>query len=230
MVDLVRPPTLGVAVADRIRDSIIRGAIALGSPLREVELATSFGVSTGPVREAVRLLVGEGIVEVIPHRGAFVTRLSAKEAEETYTMRQLLEPYAVSRAIKANAYTGERMSALEALLVRLDECERRGEEYEIVRTDTQFHYALCEPCNHSLVLGMLQNLQTKTILFLLNASLYIGQQYTSQAAAHRAILDAVRSGGGDYAADVLRQHLEDKVSLLLARLAEQAGEETTDPR
>ena len=84
---LVRRPTLTAAVVGSIRDSIFRGDLQPGEPLREVELSESMDVSRGTIREALQKLQEENLVEVFPRRGAFVTRLTPRKAQELYTPR-----------------------------------------------------------------------------------------------------------------------------------------------
>ncbi|MCP4536946.1 MAG: GntR family transcriptional regulator, partial [Chloroflexi bacterium] len=90
MVDqLVRPPTITKAVADTLREAILCGELEQGEPLREVELSQSLDVARGTLREALRMLQEDGLVETISHRGTFVTKLSARKVREVYTMREL---------------------------------------------------------------------------------------------------------------------------------------------
>jgi DNA-binding GntR family transcriptional regulator len=95
-----RPPTLVAAAADNIRHEILRGELLPGQSLPEVELSKTLNISLGSVREALRLLQQDCLVEVIPYRGAFVARLSTERVEEIYTLRCLLEPYAVRLSIE----------------------------------------------------------------------------------------------------------------------------------
>ena len=83
MERLNRPPTLTAATAQNIQQAILRGDFAPGDALREADLSENLGVSRGTVREALRLLHQEGaLVEVIPHRGAFVIQLTVERAKE----------------------------------------------------------------------------------------------------------------------------------------------------
>src|SRR5208283_1850229 len=100
----VRPPTLTATVVDHIRAAIVQGQFAPGAPLHEVDLCNLLGVSRGTVREALRQLRDENLVEIVPHRGACVTTLSPRRAWEIYTLRAQLEPYAVRLAIEREAY------------------------------------------------------------------------------------------------------------------------------
>ena len=127
---VVRPPTLTAVVADTIRDSIFQGDLRQGEPLREVELGESLDVSRGTVREALRMLQEESLIEIIPHRGAFVAELSPRTVREVYTLRALLEPYAVRVALENGAYSEEDLEALEALVRRMAELEQEGDTLE----------------------------------------------------------------------------------------------------
>src|ERR1700730_11406682 len=131
-VHFVRPPTLTATVVDHIRESIVRGQLAPGAPLHEIDLSKSLGISRGTVREALRHLHDENLVEIIPHQGAFVTELSAKRAREVYTLRAQLEPYAVRLAMERKAYREQDLEELDGLVRRLGALERKGGLFEII--------------------------------------------------------------------------------------------------
>lgn len=95
---LVRKTTVEL-VLDELRSRILSGAIAPGAPLRQEALAEELGVSRIPVREAIRLLSSEGLVDVLPHKGAFVSMLSKDEVREFFDLRQRLEPWLLHEAV-----------------------------------------------------------------------------------------------------------------------------------
>jgi len=84
--------SLTSAVADRLRDQIIRGIIPEGAQLRQDAIAKEYRVSRIPVREALRQLEAEGLISIVQHRGAVVRALSPDDVEELFTIRALLEP------------------------------------------------------------------------------------------------------------------------------------------
>ena len=98
---LQRPDTLTDAVAKHISDAIVRGEFKPGSSLPEVALAHDLRTSRGTVREALRKLAAGGLVEIIPHRGVFVSQLSVRATWEITSMRAILEPYAARLALEA---------------------------------------------------------------------------------------------------------------------------------
>lgn len=217
VVQLVRPPTLAAAAVDSIREAILRGDLPLGAPLREIELGRSLEVSRGTVREALRKLEEEGLVEVIPHRGAFVTQLPPQKVREIYTLRALLEPYAVRLAMERRAYSTADLRSFEELLDRIGELERQGAIYDTVRTDAQFHLAISGRAGHQLLLEVLRNLQSKTTLVMLKVELYRTDR-TPEVELHRTVLEAIRAGDPLLAEDVIRRHIVESGDRLLQRM------------
>jgi DNA-binding GntR family transcriptional regulator len=205
---LERPQTLASAAAARIRDSIVRGEYGPGSSLRETEIARNLNIASGTAREAFRLLRDEGLVEVFPHRGAFVARLSSEDARELYTFRALLECHALRIAMGAGSLSEACLTAMEDALVRMAECERVGDTYGVVKADVDFHLVMAEQCRHNLILNVLRNLQTKNVLYLLSIKL-AKAGVGSYEPGHREILGAIRSGDADHATQVLEREITD---------------------
>ena len=103
--------TFASIVTERLRASIINGSLKPGSQLSEVELATSFGVSRGPVREALQRLVQEGLLHSEPHRGVFVPVLTDQDVHDIYLAREALE----SAAVRSIISSGTTAAASESL-------------------------------------------------------------------------------------------------------------------
>lgn len=225
---LIRPPTLTASVVDAIRDGIFRGALQPGEPLREVDLSESLQVSRGTVREALRELQSEGLVEVIPHRGAYVQQLSRRSAKEVYTLRALIEPYAVRLALENDAYTDKDSRKIEDLARRLHKLEQeRGDTYETVQADVEFHHLICRPSNHELLLDILGRLQSLTWLLVFNVHYYKSHEYSDEP-SHIEIAKAIRSGDPNLAAQTLKHHIDAAGKALLLRMEEVASPNAND--
>lgn len=225
---VIRPPTLTASVVDAIRDSIFRGDMQPGDPLREVELSESLQVSRGTVREALRELQSERLVEVIPHRGAFVPRLSLQTARELYTLRALIEPYAVRLALENDGYTEEDMEAIDTLARQLHGLEQEhGNTYETIRADVEFHHLICRPSSHELLLDVLGRLQSLTWLLVFNVHYYKSHEYSDEP-SHVEIVDAIRSGDPNLAAETLKHHIDAAGMALLHRMEEVVSQQTND--
>jgi len=217
MKEVERPPTLTAAVANAIRESIMRGEMLPGAALREVELSKSLNTSRGTVREALRELQKENTVEVIPYRGAFVTRMTPEKVKEIYTLRALLEPYAVRLAMEKNVYTNEDFSRLNEMVDEMLEYETNDNYSEMVSTDMAIHHLLVEKCGHELILKTLQDLRALTFLFIFSTKLYQSDM-TRDDASHKAIIDSVFSKNSVLAEQVLRQHINEAGLSLLQRM------------
>lgn len=192
--EINRPPTVRETVADALRNAIWRGDLKPGQPLLEAELSQSLKVARGTLREAFRVLQKERLVEEFPHRGVFVVTLSARKVEELYSLRELLEPFAVDLAMKNQAYGEQELQAIEQAARQLGEAERRGDEIEMARADVEFHLLICKPSNHELLLDILRNLQSLTRLCIITNHRKINPPEPLQEQEHRKILNAIRSG------------------------------------
>lgn len=216
-VHFTRPPTLTDTVVDHIREALVRGQLVPGAPLHEVELSKSLGVSRGTVREALRRLDDENLVEIVPHQGAFVTKLSARKAWEIYTLRAQLESYAVRLAMERRAYRPQDVDELDNLVRRLGDLEPNGDLAEVIAADLEFHRVICERSGHALMTDVLRSLRSQTRLFILNTILYHSDLERDEL-THRAILDAVQAGDPARAEESMRKHINDAGTWLLRRM------------
>jgi DNA-binding GntR family transcriptional regulator len=213
----VRPPTLVEVVVDHIREAIFRGEFAPGQALREPELTELLDVSRSTVREAQRILAEEGLVEVVPHKGARVIRLSPRLVREVYSLRVLLEPYAVRLAIGEGGYSERDLENLESLLAQMIEADEVEDLYALVRADAKFHLAICEPSGHFLLLDFLSGLQARVRLCITTMAVR-RLDLMPQEGQHRPVLDAIREGDAALAGDIISEHLGQAASMLLSSM------------
>lgn len=138
-----RPATTHEVVLDEIRRRIVAGQIAPGDPIRPDQLAAELRVSRVPVREALRILEGEGIVEHRAHHGATLATLRAEDLREIYGLRRVLEAEAVSAALPrlTDADLGIMRDA-DARLAATASDDLAG----LAQANRRFHMALLEPC------------------------------------------------------------------------------------
>lgn len=219
MKQIDRPPTLVAAAAKSIRDEIVKGELLPGAPLHEVELSNQLNISRGSVREALRLLQQQDLVEVIPYRGAFVARLTPQKVKEIYTLRALLEPYAVRLCLENHTFTEDDLEELELMVRHLGELEQTDDYSEMIETDIKFHELISRRCQHELLLEVLLNLQSQTLMLILNTKLYKSDMVPDDV-SHQSILDGIVSGDPGVAEQVVRQHILDAGSSLVARMGE----------
>ncbi|RCK72681.1 MAG: Transcriptional regulator, GntR family [Anaerolineae bacterium] len=221
MKKIQRPPTLAVAAANSIKDAILEGQLLPGEPLHEIELSEKLNISRGTVREALRLLSQEGLVEVIPYRGAFVTCLTPQMVEEIYTLRALLEPYAVRLCMEKGAFDEETLNQMAALVKRMGEMEQAGNYSETIKADMKFHEIFSERCGHQLLSDVLKNLQSMTLMFILSTKLYQSDMISDEV-THQEIFQGICTGDPQLAEAIVRKHITDAGTALLKRMQSEA--------
>lgn len=129
----------GARVAERLREEILRGALSPGDRIRQEELAERFGASRVPIREAIRILVHEGLVTTVANSGSWVARLTLAECEEVYLMRERLEPLLLRYS--APHLTDADFAELQSLAARVADASTAGDVDGFLRFDRQFHLA-----------------------------------------------------------------------------------------
>ena len=195
------PAISNESIASALRADILRGKLQGAQPLRQDDIAAQFGVSKIPVREALMQLKAEGLVNFYPNRGAFVSELSAAEADEIYVMRIALEKEVLARAIPHLTVSHFKRAA--EILTAIDREENIAKWGEL---NWEFHSTLYWPANLPRVMETIQTLHTNIARYLV---LYLaGMDYQKKSQReHRALLQACRAGEVEKAKDILDGHL-----------------------
>jgi DNA-binding GntR family transcriptional regulator len=196
-------------VLDAVRTSILTGRLPAGETLRQEDLAERLGVSRMPVREAIKRLDAEGLVEVLPSRRVRVAGLSRAEIEDIYDMRAALEPLAVRLAVPrlTKAQLRDAAHALEAADDE-DDAETFG-----VR-NAAFHLALMNPCERPRLLNEIASLLDLSDRYQ-RAALRDDAHNALVRAEHAALLQAARDGDADEAARLTEAHVRGAGARLL---------------
>lgn len=186
--------TLGAHVYTALRDLIVGGEFPPGSRLNEVHLAEMFDVSRGPLREALRKLSNEGLVEIVPHRGAFVPALSLAEVRHLYEYREALEVMVV-RLVCERA-SDEDLAKLRSLLNETQQL-LESEPQRGYPEEPDWHRALYQLCGNPLLVTQLTELHTKVRLARSQSSRH-HQRAEEAYYEHKTLLEAVlaRDVGG----------------------------------
>jgi DNA-binding GntR family transcriptional regulator len=219
---LQRPETLTRAVVRYISEAILRGDFAPGQPLPEVHLADRMGTSRSTVREASRTLAEQGLVEMFPHRGVIVARLTARKAREIFTLRAELESYAVRLAVERGAYTTEERCAQERALHELEEAVADANDFDLAEADMRFHEVLVRASDHQLLLETLTGLRLRMRQAIVFTKL-LGSDIETEGVTHRRILEAVHTGDPAVAAAAVHEHITQAGELLVDKLSQSGG-------
>ena len=189
---------------DTLREAILTGELKPGHSLIEMDLSRQLGVSRAPIREALRILNSEGLIETIPYHGTTVRRLMRTDIEEIYSMRSLLETFALEQVIRAG-----NPDHLRRLRDTLDDMILAGRANDINRVnmlDRDFHDALIEMSDHSLLLSLWQTVTMKVrqVMALVNRR---NADLTQIARNHLPLLEAMEGGDIPGASALLRAHI-----------------------
>jgi len=216
--DLGRPATLAIAASRHIAEAVIRGEFPPGASLRELSLASRLGVSRGTIREAVRLLADDGLVQIVPHRGATVTPLTQRTLDEAFGLRALLESYAVRYAAEHGQFTEQ---ALARARRQLEELRRAAYEPRdplwLVAAEIRFHETLTDQCDHELLKGVLASLRPQLRRLMLWSRAFDTADPAEHYQSHLRLLEAAASGSPEAIEAETRAHIEHAFGLLKDR-------------
>jgi DNA-binding GntR family transcriptional regulator len=186
-------------VVEALRRSILTGELPAGQALVETELARRFGISKTPVREALKTLVGAGLVTMSEYKGATVRVVDEEMARSVFDVRSLLEPVAVARTV-------ERGLDLDLAQDALDRASSAKDEAERSLANRDFHQLLYSNCGNPVLRNMLDGLREQTALISVNA--WIQQpSWETEATEHAEILAAARNGDAGRAAELVLNHI-----------------------
>lgn len=187
-----------------IRDLVVTLVLAPGSVLSEADLMARLQMGRTPIREALRTLARERLIEVYPRRGIFVAGVDARDLTSLSEARALLEP-AAARLAAARLTDADRAD-IDGLLRELDGLGPRPDERELIALDQKLHRFVYRACRNSFLESALDEHYTIAlrIWFLaLDRLDHLGDAVRE----HRAILGAIRDGDADKAAQTMAEHI-----------------------
>jgi DNA-binding GntR family transcriptional regulator len=195
------------SVSDQLRDEILDGRLPAGSRLVETELAERFGVSRGPIRDALRELARSGLAVDLPRRGTFVSSLSERDLEEVYVIRRALEEVAVRLAI-AHA-TDADIATMFDVLDAVEAAYGRGDLAAAWEVDMAFHRTYCRLSGNGRLLELFEHLAFQTVLLMrtaLEARESLG--WTPPPAYHRRIAEGIARRDVEAAVEAVGAHYQ----------------------
>ncbi|MFC9893611.1 GntR family transcriptional regulator [Nocardia sp. NPDC127579] len=201
-------------IADRLRDAIVRGALAPGAQLIETDLAAQFDVSRGPIREAMQRLVSEGLLHSVRHRGIFVIELTLDDVIDVYRARTAIESGALELILDGRREIAYR--ALEPSVEVMRAHAESGNATGVSDADQAFHEALVDSAASPRLVRAARTL-------LLETRMCLGALETTypdlrvQAREHLDLRDAILDGPPERVRALLVEHLEDAVQRLRTR-------------
>ena len=198
-------------VFDKIRSDILNGKYKRGEELVESSIGKELGISRTPVREAIRQLELEGLVQLVPNKGAFVTGISEKDVRDIYLIRARLEGLAARMAEKN--ITPELLDAMEETVV-LSEYHAKKEHYEqVCEMDSKFHKLLYKASGSRILEHTLTDFH-QYVQRVRMASIMKKRRMEKSNDEHDAILTAIREHDEEKAELVATRHISNTVENL----------------
>lgn len=192
------------SVVQSIREAIQSGWLRPGERVVEADLAAELGVSRAPIREALRQLEQEGLLENVPRHGTVVVKFSPEDVLEIYSLRSVLEGLACRMA--AERITEDDRQRLHGFVVRMREAAVDNDVAGFVDLDLRLHEALCELSCHRRLLNVWRSLNAQLRVFLFWKE-QIYKDLMDAVDKHLPILDALDRGDGDAADNLIREHI-----------------------
>ena len=192
-------------VCSRLRQAILNAEFGLGEVLSEDKLASAFGISRTPVRDALTALQAQGLIEIRPHHGSLVFLPTRQEVSDLYEFRGILELQALKMSISF-----KRENAIAALR-RANETMRIGRENDdllaVAQADAAFHRAFVENCANQYLTESYDLVSGRVIAILTRISMALGDIRARAMNEHEAIIVALENGNASRAKSILSSHI-----------------------
>lgn len=195
-------------VYEQIREDILNGVYEEQEELKEVTLGEKLGVSRTPVREALRQLELEGLVKIIPNKGARVTGITKKDIDDIYQIRYLLE--GLSARWATEHVTEEQLEKMEETLYLTEFHAQKGHFEQVYELDSQFHELMYEASGSKLLNHILSDFHMY-VTRIRKVSLASSNRSKYSTEEHRNILNAIRERDADKAEEYAHQHVKSTI-------------------
>ena len=219
------PQTLREMAQDRMRTAIIEGHFTPGERLVERPLGDQLGVSRTVIRETIRYLEAEGLVEILPNRGPIVALLDWNQAQQIYDIRRQLEGAAAAACAEkfSDGFPSRLKSALDAIRTRMSDAEWIG----VMQATTHFYELIFEEAGHAIAWDVVQRLNGR--ISRLRVLTLSDKIRSSSGISHMlAINDAIISRNADAAHAAVQMHIADAAAIAERFLSQDTNLKTQD--
>jgi DNA-binding GntR family transcriptional regulator len=196
-------PTLMHQALQEIREAIRKGKFKPGDRLVETQLAEEMHISRFPIREALRYLEKEGLVEAKPFKGTYVAQLTERDMEELYSLRSAIEAFAIRILIKH--IDAEKIKKLESVFRSMQQASKNEDLDKLISEDFRFHQTICELSDHRKLLEVWLTLENQLRVFLTIEKQLFGNS-AQFVKSHIPILEAIQERKIRPAQKAIRDH------------------------
>ncbi len=191
-------------VFQKIREDILSGKYKEHEELKEVAIGEELGVSRTPVREAFRQLELEGLIRMVPNKGAYVTGITAKDVKDIYMIRSLLEGLCARMATEK--ITTEQMEEMEENIYLAQFHADKGHMEQMAELDNRFHDILYAACDSKMLEHLLKDFH-EYVLRIRRKTLSTNSRGRASNDEHRQIMEAIRDKDAKKAEELANQHI-----------------------
>lgn len=213
-------------VFQKLREDILSGKYKEHEELKEVAIGDELGVSRTPVREAFRQLELEGLIQIVPNKGAYVTSITAKDVKDIYMIRSLLE--GLCARLATEKITKEQMEEMEENIYLAEFHAQKGHMDQMAELDNRFHDILYEACDSKMLEHALKDYH-QYVLRVRQKTLSNNTRGRASNDEHRQIMEAIKAGDAAKAEQLANQHMINAYDNMLKNgLKEIYGEENVE--
>ncbi len=191
-------------VFHKLRDDILSGKYEENEELKEVAIGEELGVSRTPVREAFRQLELEGLIQIIPNKGAYVTGITEKDVKDIYMIRSLLEGLCARWATEH--ITQEQLAEMEENIYLSKFHAQKGHLEQLAELDNRFHDIMYEACDSKILEHQLKDFH-QYVLRVRRKTLASKNRGPKSNEEHEEILQAIKAGDGERAEQLANRHM-----------------------
>ncbi len=208
-----KPPQKAEHIYEQLRQAIVRLAMVPGAAISEKELCLQYGVSRTPVREALKRLVDEDLVDVFPHSGTYVSKISYDVAEEGFVIRRALEIESIRRAV--TFVTDADIARLDGLIAEMRDILRREALKDYIEVDDAFHGAIAEISRYPRIWKFI-NLVKAHLDRMRQLSAPVPGHLAEVTEQHAAVVRALERRNADQAELAMKIHLDASFAVMSA--------------
>ncbi|MHB8133565.1 MAG: GntR family transcriptional regulator [Anaerolineaceae bacterium] len=206
LIPIQTPVSLGDQVYNNLLEAILSQQIKPGQHLVEQPLADQLSVSRISIREAIRRLAQDGLVEIIPTRGSYVVNLTSTDVEEIYRLRTSLECIAVEHII--SQYQPGMLDVFDDILDDMRDIEQHEDRFHGAAVDNHFHRTLMHLSGLKRTIQIWEQMSNQITLVIYNVSNYY-PTITGFTERHSPLLDLIRNGDAPNATRYLKEHIQE---------------------
>lgn len=201
-------------VFHKIREDILRGKYQQNEAMKELQISKELGVSRTPVREALRQLELEGLVTIIPNKGAVVSCIDDRDIADIYAIRSLIEGLCAQWA--AEYITDEQLDELEEIVYLSEFHFKKGHIDQLYELDNKFHEILYEASKSKILRHVLSDFH-HYVQRVRKTSLSAPDRAVKSINEHKAILEALRNNDGDAAKSLTNVHVQNTLKNVIEK-------------